>query len=253
MAFVFLSHSHQDKPFCRQLAADLRRAGHAVWIDEAEINIGDSLIDKIAAGLGQVDFVAAVLSVSSVQSAWVAKELEIASNREIDERRVVVLPLLLHDVEMPPFLRGKMYGDFRQEDRYADSLAQLLRALGPAAPVAAPTTEEVEELRAELEFVRALAAQNNASARRAGEAAFRAKSDELRKAIEAANERFPDHAPINRTYAFQIGDVVVTLDYALWAIGKSMRKGYHPLAALLAIEGRWSDLEAMLEAYHEMA
>ena len=36
--------------------------GHSVWIDEAEINIGDSLIGKIREGLDEVDFVAAVLS-----------------------------------------------------------------------------------------------------------------------------------------------------------------------------------------------
>lgn len=59
---VFLSHSHADRPIARRLAADLRRAGHAVWIDEAEINIGDSLIEKIREGLDQVDFVAAIIS-----------------------------------------------------------------------------------------------------------------------------------------------------------------------------------------------
>jgi hypothetical protein len=43
-----------------------------------------------------------------------------------------------------------------------------------------------------------------------------------------------------------------TLDYALWAIAKSARKGSHPLAALLSIENRWADINRMLEAYEEM-
>lgn len=43
MPYVFLSHSHANKDFARKLAADLRNAGHSVWIDEAEINIGDFL------------------------------------------------------------------------------------------------------------------------------------------------------------------------------------------------------------------
>lgn len=42
MSKVFLSHNHADKPFTRRLANDLRQAGHSVWIDEAEINIGPS-------------------------------------------------------------------------------------------------------------------------------------------------------------------------------------------------------------------
>jgi len=41
MSSVFLSHSHKDKPFARKLAVDLRHAGHIVWIDEAEILVGD--------------------------------------------------------------------------------------------------------------------------------------------------------------------------------------------------------------------
>ncbi|WP_397533736.1 toll/interleukin-1 receptor domain-containing protein [Roseateles sp.] len=86
MSSVFLSHSHADKPFARKLAADLRLAGHAVWIDEAEINIGDSLVLKIREGLDQVDFVAAIISSHSVNSEWVTRELDIASNREMKEK-----------------------------------------------------------------------------------------------------------------------------------------------------------------------
>jgi hypothetical protein len=99
---TFLSHAHEDKPFVRNLAAHLRAAGHSVWIDEAEINVGDSLIEKISAGLDQVDFVCAVLSKSSIESRWVQRELEIATIREMDEGRVVVLPLLLDDVPLGP-------------------------------------------------------------------------------------------------------------------------------------------------------
>ena len=71
MPYVFLSQSHANKDFARKLAADLRNAGHSVWIDEAEINIGDSLIGKITSGIDQVDFVCAILSRDSVTSSWV--------------------------------------------------------------------------------------------------------------------------------------------------------------------------------------
>jgi hypothetical protein len=73
MPSIFLSHSHEDKLFARKLAADLRAAGHSVWIDEAEIRIGDSLVEKIRDGLDQVDYVAAVISAASVGSPWVKK------------------------------------------------------------------------------------------------------------------------------------------------------------------------------------
>lgn len=129
MSNIFLSHSHPDKPFARKLANDLRGAGHTVWIDEAEIQIGDSLINKIRDGIDKVDYVAALLSRVSIKSNWVKKELDIASNREINENRVIVLPLLLDDVELPGFLKGKLYGDFRKADLYDKTLERLLEAI----------------------------------------------------------------------------------------------------------------------------
>jgi hypothetical protein len=68
MSSIFLCHSHSDKSFARRIAADLRASGHSVWIDEAEIDIGDSLVGKIREGLDQVDFVAAILSSTSIES-----------------------------------------------------------------------------------------------------------------------------------------------------------------------------------------
>jgi hypothetical protein len=59
---VFLSHNWADKDFVRRLAGDLVAAGARVWIDEAEIKVGDSLIEKIRAGIDSMDYVAAILS-----------------------------------------------------------------------------------------------------------------------------------------------------------------------------------------------
>ena len=252
MAYVFLSHSHADKPFARKVAADIRAAGHAVWIDEAEINVGDSLIDKISDGLEQVDFVAAILSEASLGSAWVQKELEIASSRELEEKRVVVMPLLLGDVKLPRFLKGKFYADFREEENYADAISLVLRGLGEVTPIPKSSDQEVELLKAELARIREFASKQERSIQRASEAAFQGKSDKLKAAIEVANKKFPSHAPINRTYAFEMGSSIVTLDYALWALGKAMRQGSHVLEALLTMENRWQDLENMFSAYSDM-
>jgi hypothetical protein len=184
------------------LAADLRNAGHSVWIDEAEINIGDSLIGKISSGLDQVDFVCAILSQASVNSPWVEKELEIASNREISEKRVVVLPVLVENVELPGFLKGKYYGDFRKKAAYKQQFDILLRSLGPSTPVRSQSKNEIAQLKKELRAALAFAKAQEVAAMRANDAAFRAKSPELRSAIEAANVKFPQHAPINQNLRF---------------------------------------------------
>lgn len=46
MPSIFLSHSSGDKPMVRKIADGLRQQGIRVWIDEAEIHIGESLIQK---------------------------------------------------------------------------------------------------------------------------------------------------------------------------------------------------------------
>ena len=128
----------------------MRAAGHLVWIDEAEILVGDSLIEKISEGIRQVDFLAALLSHASVKSSWVKRELEVALNREISEKKVFVLPLLIEDAILPEFLAGKMYADFRSIEKYDEGLALILRRLeifdraGPSIETRTPALKPVD-------------------------------------------------------------------------------------------------------------
>ena len=130
MSTVFISYSHADKEFARRLAADLRRAGCRVWIDEGELNVGDRLMPKIRAALDEMKFVVAVLSGTSVKSEWVKVELDLAMNRELKQKAVVVLPVVVDDVELPAFLEGKLYADFRNSKTYRESLSLLTRSIG---------------------------------------------------------------------------------------------------------------------------
>jgi hypothetical protein len=126
---VFLSHSHADKEFVRKLASDLKAAGARVWIDEAELKIGDSLIQKVREGIDTMDYLAVILSPDSVKSSWVQKEVDIAMNQEIEGRMVKVLPLMYRQCELPGFLVGKYYADFTDSYRYALALGQVLKRL----------------------------------------------------------------------------------------------------------------------------
>jgi hypothetical protein len=92
---VFLSHNHADKEFVRKLAKDLDGHGMRYWLDEAEMKIGDSLIQKIREGIDSVDFFAVILSPNPVNAPWVVNELDIAVNYQINGKPIKVLPLLL--------------------------------------------------------------------------------------------------------------------------------------------------------------
>ena len=127
---IFLSHTSADKPFVRQLRKDLLDRGvPRAWLDEAEIEIGDSLMTKIEQGMKQTRYIGVVLSAKSVKAPWVKKELEMAINREIASGEVVVLPLLYEKCSLPAFLEGKLYGDFSNPDEYENVLEKLLRRL----------------------------------------------------------------------------------------------------------------------------
>jgi hypothetical protein len=127
---VFLSHTHADKPFVRRLAVDLQSHGLDYWLDEAEIKIGESLVQKIREGIDNFDYLIAVLSPNSIESPWVQRELDIATNQEIAGQKVKVLPVMYKRVEMPGFLLGKRYADFSDPESYSKALKDLVQSMG---------------------------------------------------------------------------------------------------------------------------
>ena len=130
MPTIFLSHNHRDKPFVRELASYLKKYNITVWIDEAEIKIGESLTSKVGEAINENDFFGVVISNNSKDSEWVKRELQIATQREFKEKRVVVLPIVLDSIELPPFLSDKLYADFSTPDKFYGELGKVLNALG---------------------------------------------------------------------------------------------------------------------------
>ena len=100
---IFISYSHADRQFVAKLASDLLKQRIRVWWDEWEIKVGDSLLQKIQEGISTSSYLGVVLSPNSVNSAWVQEELDTALVRQLKEKRVVVLPILLQDCQIPPF------------------------------------------------------------------------------------------------------------------------------------------------------
>jgi hypothetical protein len=124
---AFLSHSSRDKPFIRQLATDLTANGITVWLDEQMIKVGESILERVGQGLAESDYFLIALSDNSVNSEWVKKELNEALLKEIEERKVRVLPIKLSDCEIPSLIRDKKYADFSHG--YRSGLNDLLAAM----------------------------------------------------------------------------------------------------------------------------
>lgn len=126
MISVFISHNYMDKQLARKISNTLNYYGIQTWIDESEIKVGDSLIAKISKGIDNVDYIIALISKYSVESEWVLKELDLAMNKEIEGKKVIVLPILAGKCELPSFLQGKLYVDMSTSKNFSKNLPKLL-------------------------------------------------------------------------------------------------------------------------------
>jgi hypothetical protein len=126
---VFISHTSKDKPFVEQLAWSLRRFRIDVWYDEWEIAVGDSIVEKIFAGLDASDTLIVVMSPESVTSRWVNEELSVAVMRRLSEASIRILPVLIETCDIPTALRHIRYADFR--DNHEEGLFRVMDSLAP--------------------------------------------------------------------------------------------------------------------------
>lgn len=111
---VFISHSHQDKDFVDKLATHLIKHNAHVWVDRWEIKVGESILNRVQNEIQGASAVLFVLSNASIQSEWCKKELSAGLIRELEEKAVIVLPVLLEKCAIPIFLKEKKYADFTE-------------------------------------------------------------------------------------------------------------------------------------------
>lgn len=103
---IFVSYAHDDGALAHALAAAMEAEGARIWLDQGELLIGDSLLERISEAVAEVDFVAALVSPASLESNWCRKEIALAMSKQLCRggRRVAVLPLRVGDVTMPASL-----------------------------------------------------------------------------------------------------------------------------------------------------
>jgi len=114
---IFICHASDDKnTIVRPLADALQTNGISFWLDEAEIQWGDSIIQKVNEGLNISQFVIVVLSTAFINKNWPQRELNSVLNIEASTGEVKVLPLIVGDEEERknifqkyPLLNDKLY------------------------------------------------------------------------------------------------------------------------------------------------
>ncbi len=112
---AFISYSSGDKRFVNALVRRLRIHRVDVWFDELEIGIGDSIVEKVFDGLEASDALIVILSKNSVASRWVREELNAAMIRRIDDNKIILMPILMEQCEIPSPLKHIKYADFTRD------------------------------------------------------------------------------------------------------------------------------------------
>jgi len=126
MPKAFISYSHKDRPFARQLQKYLEAEGITVCIDDKDFNVGESIPEKIGNAINTSDFVIPILSATSVKSSWVLIELKLAITKEVEQQKVSVLPVKIQDCVVPNFLKDKIYSDFTDPKDFHTPFRRLL-------------------------------------------------------------------------------------------------------------------------------
>lgn len=123
----FLSHNSNDKPIAKKIGAALMRHDVDPWLDKWDIFAGESLTTKIGDAIDQCDSFIILMSPNSMTSKWVKEELRIALQRRIHDEKFKLIPVLLEDCDIHPFLRDYVYIDWRKGESIG--IESLLRAI----------------------------------------------------------------------------------------------------------------------------
>lgn len=107
MTDFFISYSHQDAAdYSQQLSNALTKAGYKVFIDKADLTVGDHLPSRIADELKRARYFVALISPAHAESKRAQRELESAATSNLR-----ILPVRLHNAVMPEVLQNRIYID----------------------------------------------------------------------------------------------------------------------------------------------
>lgn len=130
---VFISHAYEDKKeYVYPLVEAFKKKKISYWLDEAEINWGDKITEKINQGISKSKFVIVLLTSNFLEKNWTMTELGSALHSENTSGNKIVLPILVASgkeiFKKYPLLRDKLYIDWRiGTEAIADKLLALLK------------------------------------------------------------------------------------------------------------------------------
>jgi len=127
---VFVSHASEDKErFVVKFAQRLRENGVDAWLDQWEMQPGDSLVDKIfEQGLKHAQAVIVVVSAASITKPWVREELNLSVVKRIGQG-LKLIPVVIDQCEVPQALQSTIWQRIDDLEHYDAAFKRILAAI----------------------------------------------------------------------------------------------------------------------------
>ncbi|SEI19021.1 toll/interleukin-1 receptor domain-containing protein [Paraburkholderia hospita] len=126
MSNVFLCHRKGDAESVERLARELEAAGHAIWFDEWEINVGDSIVAEINKGLTDTAYLVLCYSEHG-PSDWTDREWHSTLHRQLSGHNVRLLPVRVSGGRPPAILADIRFADLVSD--WEAGVRDLLKAI----------------------------------------------------------------------------------------------------------------------------
>src|SRR5260370_28765627 len=131
---IFLCHSGAQKPWAEMLAERIEAEPYqdrnlAVVFDKWDFPKGGNIVLDIEKFIDSARFIGVVVSRAMLQSEWPTLERSIAVWSDVSGARGRVIPLLRENVTLPATLRVRNWIDFRDDGKFEESFAELIRYL----------------------------------------------------------------------------------------------------------------------------
>ncbi|WP_198301916.1 toll/interleukin-1 receptor domain-containing protein [Curvibacter sp. AEP1-3] len=121
---VFLSYAWEDRILAEKIAIALQSSGIETWWAEWCIAAGDSLRQKIDAGLSECSHFVVLLTPESIQKPWVNQEMDAGLVRRLSQRaKFIPLRHGLEPALLPALLTGMLSPEV---DARASNIQQLI-------------------------------------------------------------------------------------------------------------------------------
>jgi hypothetical protein len=131
---LYLCHTGVDKQWVEQLAQRVEAETYhgrllGVVFDKWDFGKGANIVAEIEREIDACRFVGVVVTKAMLNAAWPTLERSIAVWSDPSGARARVTPLLRENVTLPASLRIRNWIDFRDDNRFEEAFAELIRLL----------------------------------------------------------------------------------------------------------------------------